>query len=90
MKTSPRKPVTDINFEKERDRKPHEYKNAKQSQLSSAFDVPRDVPQRKAAEEGPQSSPVKGRNPTQHAKLSNLTSNISGMGTDPNTFYHKP
>ena len=57
--------------------------------MTSAFDEPREVPQQQA-EEGPASSPVKARYPTQSAKLSNLSSNIHGLqGADANQFYHK-
>lgn len=87
---SPKKPVTDINFEKERDRKQHDYKNAKQSQLQSAFDQPREYPTRPAEDTGPAASPVKGKYETQNRKLQNLTSNIHGLqGADANKFYHQ-
>jgi len=35
------KPVTDINYERERNKKPHNVRTAKQSMLTSAFDVDR-------------------------------------------------
>jgi hypothetical protein len=38
---SPRKAVTDINYEKEKNKKPHNVTTAKQSMLTSAFDQPR-------------------------------------------------
>jgi hypothetical protein len=41
-KMTPKKPVTDINYEREREKRVHDPKTAKQSMLVSAFDKPRD------------------------------------------------
>lgn len=67
-KMTPKKPITDINYSKDRNKKPLDYKNAKQSQLTSAFDVPREAPPKEGAID-PASSPVKARYPTQNKKL---------------------
>jgi len=84
-----KKPITDINFQKDRsEKKDHDPRTAKQSQLVSAFDEPRSYP-RQEPDNAPISSPVKGRTQNQSKKLQNLTSNISGLGNDPNKFYHQ-
>lgn len=88
-KMTPKKPITDINYEREREKRVHDPKTAKQSQLVSAFDKPREYP--KPQEDNvPVASPVKGRNETQKQKLQNLTSNIHGLANDANKFYHQP
>ena len=59
-KRTGQKPITDINYEKERVKRVHNPNTAKQSNLVSAFDVPRDhVPPPK--EDEYTASPVKGK-----------------------------
>lgn len=59
-KSNGKKPVTDINYERERVKRDHDPKTAKQSQLVSAFDEPREYV-RKQEDNAPVASPVKGK-----------------------------
>jgi hypothetical protein len=88
-KMTPKKPITDINYEREREKRVHDPKTAKQSQLVSAFDKPREYT-KPQVDNAPVASPVKGRYETQNKKLQNLTSNIHGLPNDANKFYHQP
>jgi len=89
-KRNPAKPITDINYDKEREKRDHDYKTAKQSQLSSEFDKSKGYQAPEKEELGPAASPVKGQYATQNKKLQFLTSNISNLqGCDANQFYHK-
>ena len=88
-KTDPVKPVTDINYERER-RQPLNVQSAKQDQLRSNFDEGRVYPKRQQEDEGPVASPVKGKYETQNRKLNNLTSQIGTLnGANANQYYHK-
>ena len=88
---TPSKPITDINFEKERQKRDHDPRTAKQSQLSSAFDKPRLAPPMEQQNENfAAASPAKGGYKTQNRKLQNLTSNIHGLqGGDANQYFHR-
>lgn len=88
MKTTGARAKTDINHFDRKDNKPHEYRDAKQSQLRSAFDEGREYT-KPAAAENYQPSPVKASYPTQNRKLQNLTTSTNLPGSDANTFYNK-
>ena len=88
IKTDGARPKTDINhFDRKNDKK-HDYRDAKQSNLRSAFDEGREYT-RAAPQEDYKPSPVKGSNANQSKKLQNLTTTNNLPGADANAFYNK-